>query len=598
MSEELTPQSNIPGLPGAGGGTIQHLKNILQDALKGSETAEKKEKERVKLLIPFHEEATLEELSKPEIEKSGSNEPTYKREEGLNEQALPDMKLFRDYATAAHQSRNADLPFSIVELNRDEHGGTFPYLPGEKRGRQFGIVTSTAPTSGRLHESLTPELLAEHHAACGQETTTEERPKLDSEGNQMYEMAQGSVKGIKNIPRSVTRQQQGQLGIPMLESRPTREMQWEDPILTRIPLTEKVQVTGPAKPYGEKCRNNPACPLSSHIAYCNNDEHDARCQIADRVNKTVIPGKVMAEVIPIRTWESGGLTENAPSEMDLANPKPLVASRLTTVSPEELEKAMGGPERLRDAFLGTSLRHTFNMVRGQIARGESVRPDPEWSKRVVKNVRKKSKSSESAELLKNTTAILPSTNTSLIPTSLLTPKPTSTETPREDFTASRKVGYANVGLDQYVKAPACRFCDDPAHWADKGEVTQTSTAPDGRPLYAHAKCENSYQNDAWNFINDFNRFDNLDSLTCNNCGAVVDRPGYCPNCIHLSKKVVADFVTTLNSTVERETASNVVNKPNGGATIFSPPKPTPVAPMQRATQADTIGDNGTAEPPK
>lgn len=68
-----------------------------------------------------------------------------------------------------------------------------------------------------------------------------------------------------------------------------------------------------------------------------------------------------------------------------------------------------------------------------------------------------------------------------------------------DLEAEHGPKSSHVHVDeQFPKAPPCRFCDDPGTSA-KGDVVQTSTATDGRPLYAHKGCEP----DPFDFANSF-----------------------------------------------------------------------------------------------
>jgi hypothetical protein len=67
--------------------------------------------------------------------------------------------------------------------------------------------------------------------------------------------------------------------------------------------------------------------------------------------------------------------------------------------------------------------------------------------------------------------------------------------------------YAYVHVqDEFQPGPPCRFCDDPSNVNNKGPVMQTSTAPDGRPLWAHAECDNPFS-----FADSMRYFDDLDN---------------------------------------------------------------------------------------
>jgi len=54
-----------------------------------------------------------------------------------------------------------------------------------------------------------------------------------------------------------------------------------------------------------------------------------------------------------------------------------------------------------------------------------------------------------------------------------------------------KKSYVHV-TDSFQQGVPCRFCDDPSNTGDKGEVIQTGTAANGRPLYAHEKCDDPF----------------------------------------------------------------------------------------------------------
>ena len=57
--------------------------------------------------------------------------------------------------------------------------------------------------------------------------------------------------------------------------------------------------------------------------------------------------------------------------------------------------------------------------------------------------------------------------------------------------ASVRRSFTHVN-ENYQQTPSCRFCEDASYKDGKGAIVQTSTAPDGRPLYAHEECDNPF----------------------------------------------------------------------------------------------------------
>lgn len=54
-----------------------------------------------------------------------------------------------------------------------------------------------------------------------------------------------------------------------------------------------------------------------------------------------------------------------------------------------------------------------------------------------------------------------------------------------------KKSYVHV-TDEFQRGVPCRFCDDPSNTNGKGEIIQTGTDANGRPLYAHEECDNPF----------------------------------------------------------------------------------------------------------
>jgi len=56
-----------------------------------------------------------------------------------------------------------------------------------------------------------------------------------------------------------------------------------------------------------------------------------------------------------------------------------------------------------------------------------------------------------------------------------------------DFLSSKKTALVHLN-ESFEHSHPCIKCDDPAYWEGKGPIVQTSTAPDGRPIYKHRGC--------------------------------------------------------------------------------------------------------------
>ena len=463
------------------------------------------------------DETTLEELAKPRLAKPlptylpkfiGSNGEDVSGEGFLDHLNLHSEVLARTLANSVHEGELPARPGTIVRLNREEHSGSFPFLPNTEnegyQGQNYGLVTAVSPVPGTELETLSPEAIKEHEEACG-----------------------------KDAP----------LG------------------------RDQCRLEAHDKPSGLEC------PLRSHLINCAEEdgEHHEGCKLNQqgRLVKRKLGGRLLVHVLPFRNYKGTQF-----SALDsYGTPKPLAPDQLQTVPWEEFEKALGGPKETMDT-VNRQARRYYEDMRKDLADGGDLLPDQEAMNKVVNTFRKRTVKMKKQDL-----------QVTIAPTGIFggsSSKETPAEKPPTPF-ASR-LGYADVARDrqQIKKAPPCRFCDDPSNWNSKSEVKQTGVSPDGRPLYAHAECETSVQERDWSFMNT-NRYEGLDSLKCNNCKVVIDRPGYCPNCIHLATKTVEEVVEEkqkkdlADSTLDDKTAPpqrSVVEVANPGSGM------TPAKPVQ------------------
>jgi len=63
--------------------------------------------------------------------------------------------------------------------------------------------------------------------------------------------------------------------------------------------------------------------------------------------------------------------------------------------------------------------------------------------------------------------------------------------PKKPKESSIRSSYTHVN-ENYKQTPSCRFCEDASYKDGKGPIVQTGIAPDGRPLYAHEECDNPF----------------------------------------------------------------------------------------------------------
>lgn len=139
--------------------------------------------------------------------------------------------------------------------------------------------------------------------------------------------------------------------------------------------------------------------------------------------------------------------------------------------------------------------------------------------------------------------------------------------------------------DNFEAGPPCRFCDDPSNTNNKGPVVQTSTAPDGRPLYAHEECDNPFE-----FADSMRYFDDLETPNPVDDDFILTALT-APNPAHA--QYIHQLYETRTHSMEGEGDTPRLQFSTPPGSIRSK-----VSPMTQETQADTIGENGTAEPPK
>ena len=153
--------------------------------------------------------------------------------------------------------------------------------------------------------------------------------------------------------------------------------------------------------------------------------------------------------------------------------------------------------------------------------------------------------------------------------------------------------------ENYQQTPSCRFCEDASYKDGKGPIVQTSTAPDGRPLYAHEECDNPFSF-AEKFKFDFEGPNVVDvdfiTLGSHNWGM-----GSQPGAKRINKELgivtpskPSQLVSTPFSHPGNRKQIGSMGLPEHEAAEGMPVEVDPM--MQQ--QVNNLTDNGTAKPPR
>jgi len=255
------------------------------------------------------------------------------------------------------------------------------------------------------------------------------------------------------------------------------------------------------KPASEKASGQ-ACVIFNHMN-CRGREagsHHPQCPFNGNTITQPIAGAVRIDMLQLRAYkmseqhhtdafESQGTqgVNISPNARTHTGP----AETFRTANFDAVRKAVerGSIEPGRNEFINLFrngiARKAMGSIRNKIARGQSLGLDPSLLTNVVERETRTVNKSTSSPGKKPSNPVVVKTRRGPV-------KPV-------------KKGYANPAKDQYIVKPPCRFCDDPAHWSTKGDIVQTGTAEDGRPLYAHPECVPSSVSDSLSIHEEFER---------------------------------------------------------------------------------------------
>ena len=298
------------------------------------------------------------------------------------------------------------------------------------------------------------------------------------------------------------------------------------------------------KPASKKASGE-ACVILNHMN-CRGREpgsHHPQCPFNGNTITQPIAGRTRVDILQLRAYKLSEQHHTDPFESQGTQGVNIAPSARTITGPAEtfrtanfdaVRKAVerGSLEPGRNEFINLFrngiARKAMGSIRNRVARGQSLGLDPSLLTNVVER--------ETREVDKSTNSkgIKPS-------------KPVVVK--------QRRQGYANPAKDQYIVKPPCRFCDDPAYWSTKGNIVQTGTAEDGRPLYAHPECVPSSVSDSLSIHEEFER---LSSFRIFNAGTEGEK---------IETKTEADAARAATGTEHKPVTTTIV-KPveNSGVT--------------------------------
>ena len=144
-----------------------------------------------------------------------------------------------------------------------------------------------------------------------------------------------------------------------------------------------------------------------------------------------------------------------------------------------------------------------------------------------------------------------------------------------------KKSYVHV-TDSFQQGVPCRFCDDPSNTGDKGEIIQTGMAANGRPLYAHEKCD-----DPFAFAQNFKTL--LDDGTVE---------------VDFIPSIISSYDYGITSDTRKVDSELGIDTPSSPPRIDSaiPPSTTKIPKLPKVEKmtrlkSTNLGDNGQAIPP-
>jgi hypothetical protein len=164
-------------------------------------------------------------------------------------------------------------------------------------------------------------------------------------------------------------------------------------------------------------------------------------------------------------------------------------------------------------------------------------------------------------------------------------------------TSSVYNAYTHVN-EVYEPSPSCRFCEDASYKDGKGPIVQTSTAPNGRPLYSHEECDNPFSF-AEKFRFDFEGPNPVDvdfiSLGSHNWGME-----YQPGARRINKELGIVTPSKPPSLVNNGLSSpgNTKKIDSMGLPEHQAAESMPDEDPATMTEVSNLNSNGTAKPPK
>jgi len=401
----------------------------------------------------------------------------------------------------------------------------------------IGVVFHSHVEQDPIKYYVPDELLRKHHETCGDHLPNKNCAKTQRVVG--YKPVTDTVPVYKNIPNPTP--------APIISYTDHSKTEWDTDPDTGVRRITKMgpTVTGP-DPHHPKTiqelsgtkevptsRTEPVfedksgeCPFANHMRYCDKF-HDEECTLRPQLQRVegkpdiklqVMPFKYSVEhgvYMPMESFGKDRLWQVSAHDVEHLDPRDQSwqPHNHNPFNHDDIESLARGSEAWRD--LVTNLNEDWQS-------GRRVRVNPEAPRQIVRKwdpldiprIHNKEKPTTEHEEMDDEDLRGFGEEETFGGKTL--------ESSR--LKKSMKIGYTHVD-ESFVPSAPCRFCDDPSYTNGKGPVTQTSTAEDGRALYAHDECD-----DPFAFSNHFVSLESGDQLKCPNCGAECDTPGLCDQC--------------------------------------------------------------------